>query len=73
MVLQTIGAWFTCVRATLRGGLRHLTEWRSKENCSEEFPHCRMVDILTKTWPELNIELGQIRKLRYQKEQSRVE
>jgi hypothetical protein len=49
---------YITVRATLRGGLRHLTEWKSKENSSEEFPHCQMVDILTKTQPELNIELG---------------
>jgi hypothetical protein len=49
---------YSTVRATLCGGLRHLTEWKSKENSSEEFPHCWMVDILTKTQPELNIELG---------------
>jgi hypothetical protein len=49
---------YSTVRATLRGGLRHLTEWKSKENSSEDFPHCWMVDILTKTQPELNIELG---------------
>jgi hypothetical protein len=56
---------YSTVRATLRGGLRHLAEWKSKENSSKEFPHCRAVYILTKEWPELNIESSQIRKLRY--------
>jgi hypothetical protein len=61
------------VRATLEGGLRHLAEWKSKENNSKEFPHCRAVYILTKEWPKLNIELRQIRKLKNQKERSRIE
>jgi hypothetical protein len=33
-----VGSQEEVVRATLRGGLRHLTEWKSKENSSEEFP-----------------------------------
>jgi hypothetical protein len=61
------------VRATLEGGLKHLAEWKSKENSLKEFLHCQVVYILTKEWPELNIELRQIMKLKYQKEQSRIE
>jgi hypothetical protein len=48
---------YSTVRATLRG--------LSKENRSKEFPHCWAVYILTKEWPKLNIELRQIRKLKY--------
>jgi hypothetical protein len=54
---------YSTVRATLGGGLRHLAEWKSKENSLKEFPHCQVVYILTKEWPKLNIELRQIRKL----------
>jgi hypothetical protein len=49
----------------------HLAEWKSKENSPKEFSHCWADYILTKEWPELNIELRQIRKLKYQKERSK--
>jgi hypothetical protein len=30
---------YSTVRAKLGGGLRHLAEWKCKENNSKEFPH----------------------------------